>query len=371
MARNGSGTHTVPNSFTPSTTISSSAVNANFTDISAEITNSVAVDGQSTMTGTLKAANGAVALPAITFGSDPDSGMYRIGANNIGISVNETKILDIATTGLSVVGTLTPSGVIVASAGTNSAPGYSFASDLNTGMYQIGADNIGLTAGGTKIVDVATTGIAVTGTFSATGTIAGGTTTITSTSASALTVGRQGATDPVLKVNAATGSVATGISITGAAATGGVAVAAISSGTDEALTINAKGSGAIGIGSVSTGAVTITPALTANASAGVTARNTAKAFGYATYSAGTPTLQTGSFNIASITDSDTGYIRFTFTNAMANATYVAVPDLVDTDLNRKVQVVAKNTAYVELKVSNVSNNEVDPIGIGVAVFTVS
>jgi microcystin-dependent protein len=136
MARNGSGTHTVPNSFTPSTTISSSAVNANFTDISAEITNSVAADGQTTMTGTLKAANGAVALPAITFGSDPDSGMYRIGANNIGISVNETKILDIATTGLTVVGDanatiikqgtyrLVPAGAIMPYAGASVPDGW-------------------------------------------------------------------------------------------------------------------------------------------------------------------------------------------------------------------------------------------------------
>lgn len=89
-----------------------------------------------------------------------------------------------------------------------------------------------------------------------------GATTITSTSASALTVGANGATNPVLKIDAATASVATGISVTGAAAAGGVAVAVISSGTNEALTINAKGSGTIGIGSVSTGAVTITPATT-------------------------------------------------------------------------------------------------------------
>lgn len=59
--------------------------------------------------------------------------------------------------------------------------------------------------------------------------------TITNASASALTVGRQGATDPVLKVNSATASVATGIEITGAAAAGGVAIAAISSGTNENL----------------------------------------------------------------------------------------------------------------------------------------
>lgn len=90
---------------------------------------------------------------------------------------------------------------------------------------------------------------------------ASGTVTITEANANALTVGRQGATDPVLKVNSATASQATGISITGAAAAGGVAVAAISSGTDESMTINAKGSGTVTIGGTSTGNVVVGTAL--------------------------------------------------------------------------------------------------------------
>lgn len=89
--------------------------------------------------------------------------------------------------------------------------------------------------------------------------------TITSTSANALAVGRQGATAPVLKVDASTASVATGISITGAAEAAGVAVAAISSGTNENLKIDAKGSGTITLGGTSTGAITLTRAATSTA----------------------------------------------------------------------------------------------------------
>lgn len=85
---------------------------------------------------------------------------------------------------------------------------------------------------------------------------------VTSNAASAFAVGPNGSTNPVLRVDASTASAATGITITGAAAGGGVAVVARSSGTDEALTINAKGTGPIGIGSVSTGRVTITPVTT-------------------------------------------------------------------------------------------------------------
>jgi hypothetical protein len=80
---------------------------------------------------------------------------------------------------------------------------------------------------------------------------------ITVASAVALAVGRQGVTNPALLVHTSTASSATGVQITAAAAGGGVAIAAISSGTNENLTIDAKGSGTITIGGTSTGAITI------------------------------------------------------------------------------------------------------------------
>lgn len=84
---------------------------------------------------------------------------------------------------------------------------------------------------------------------------------VTSSDAAALAVGRQGATAPALQVDAATGSSATGIEITAKAAASGVALAAISSGTNEALDIDAKGSGAINLAPNSTGAVTYATSL--------------------------------------------------------------------------------------------------------------
>lgn len=94
------------------------------------------------------------------------------------------------------------------------------------------------------------------------GTTAVGTSTITSTSANALTVGANGATNPVLKINANTASVATGVTVVGAAAAGGVAVAAISSASDESLTLDAKGSGTVTINGTATGGVTLGRATT-------------------------------------------------------------------------------------------------------------
>lgn len=107
------------------------------------------------------------------------------------------------------------------------------------------------------------------------GTLASGAQTITSTSANALAVGANGTTNPVLKVNANTASVATGIQITGAAAAARVAFAVMSSGTDEGLSIDAKGSGTIRLGATSTGAIEFSRAAVPTSSDGAALGTTA------------------------------------------------------------------------------------------------
>lgn len=79
--------------------------------------------------------------------------------------------------------------------------------------------------------------------------------TLTNAQANALTVGRQGTTNPVLNVDASTASVVTGLNLKGAAAAGGMALSVTSSGTNENLTINAKGSGTIALNNTATGGV--------------------------------------------------------------------------------------------------------------------
>jgi hypothetical protein len=81
--------------------------------------------------------------------------------------------------------------------------------------------------------------------------------TVTSTSATAFAVGRQGATNPVLNIDASASLVVTGLNIVGAAAASGVAVTVTSSGTNENLTLDAKGSGTILLNGTATGAVLV------------------------------------------------------------------------------------------------------------------
>ena len=90
--------------------------------------------------------------------------------------------------------------------------------------------------------------------------------TLTNAQANALTVGRQGATNPVLNVDASTASVVTGLNMKGAAAAGGMAVSVTSSGTNENLTIDAKGSGTVTLNATATGSVLVNRLLDISAS---------------------------------------------------------------------------------------------------------
>ena len=77
--------------------------------------------------------------------------------------------------------------------------------------------------------------------------------TITSTSAQALAVGRQGLTGPALNVDSSTASQTDGLNVKGLAVGNGVQVKTITTGTNAPLTVDAAGSGNISIGSTSTG----------------------------------------------------------------------------------------------------------------------
>jgi hypothetical protein len=91
---------------------------------------------------------------------------------------------------------------------------------------------------------------------------------ITSTSANAIAIGPNGQTNPVLKVKADAASCATGIHLVGAAAASGAGIAVISSGTNENLTIDAKGSGTIALNPTGTGnVITTRPIIITNAAA--------------------------------------------------------------------------------------------------------
>ena len=111
MARNGSGTHSIPNSFNSGTAISSSAMNANFTDVATEITGSLPRDGQAAMTGQFKASSGSTSAPGVAFSSDTDTGFYRKAADTIGVVAGGTEVATISTSGFADSGGVAISGM--------------------------------------------------------------------------------------------------------------------------------------------------------------------------------------------------------------------------------------------------------------------
>lgn len=131
-----------PVHITDTTQSTSTATGALIVDGGVGIVKNVFIGGTLDVTGISTFANGTVALPSIAFTSDTDSGIYRIGANNLGVGVAGAKVLDISATGLGVVGT------VLNGDGAVATPAFSFTSDPDTGMYRIGVNQLGFAANG-------------------------------------------------------------------------------------------------------------------------------------------------------------------------------------------------------------------------------
>jgi hypothetical protein len=88
---------------------------------------------------------GSAAAPSISFGADPDTGIYRMGVNDLGVAVGGTTALEISTT------KLISSVLFLAPDGSATVPSYSFGSDQDTGMYRASANNVSFAAGGEEV----------------------------------------------------------------------------------------------------------------------------------------------------------------------------------------------------------------------------
>jgi hypothetical protein len=95
---------------------------------------------------------GTQSAPSMYFTGDIKTGIYREGTNVLGITANGT-----------IAATFGPSAcyhnrIELNDADSTTTPGLYWENDTNSGIYHIGADNIGLTLNGTKQVDFKTTG---------------------------------------------------------------------------------------------------------------------------------------------------------------------------------------------------------------------
>lgn len=162
MPRNSSGTYslyTPGNPVVTSTVISSTWANNSLADIASALTDSLSRTGDGGMQAPLELDNGAIGAPALTWATETTSGLYRNAAGDFRFAVTAGDAFGFSTQG----------GLLAN--GTVGAPSLAFLSDLDSGVYRIGANNIGVAVNGAKVLDVATTGLAVTGALSASTTI--------------------------------------------------------------------------------------------------------------------------------------------------------------------------------------------------------
>ena len=119
-----------------------------------------ALTTSTTAAGQWLGGNGTVSLPYYTFSSDPDTGLYRIGANNIGVATNGVKQVDITTSGVAVTGTI--SGTAITGSGVLSIDDTTTSTSGTTGSIHtdggLGVAGNAFVAGTAKIVGVATHG---------------------------------------------------------------------------------------------------------------------------------------------------------------------------------------------------------------------
>jgi hypothetical protein len=101
--------------------------------------------------------NGSATNPVFSFASDVDTGIYRAGDGSIGFATNGQAAMAIGTQYLTV------NRQIAATAGSASAPAFSVAGDLDTGMYRIAADILGFATGGVERARLSSGGLRATG----------------------------------------------------------------------------------------------------------------------------------------------------------------------------------------------------------------
>ena len=104
----------------------------------------------------LRIADGTELLPGIAFSGDSDSGMWRPGDDIIAFSTNGIERLRIDNSGVSLA---VP---VLFANGAEGAPSISFASDTDTGIYRVGEDDIGFSTDGTNRLSISSTAVTAT-----------------------------------------------------------------------------------------------------------------------------------------------------------------------------------------------------------------
>lgn len=97
----------------------------------------------------LLAPNGTAGAPSYSFSGETNTGLYSVGANEIGFTT--AGILRLSVSDSKITATIP----IWASNGSAASPSISFSGDINTGFYREGSDKFTVTTGGVEAASFA------------------------------------------------------------------------------------------------------------------------------------------------------------------------------------------------------------------------
>ncbi len=118
------------------------------------ISSTVVITTPTRINGQLTGAVGSVAAPGYSFISDTDTGMFSSVGDNLSFATGGVLRMAISNAAIA------PALPLTAALGSAAAPAYSFTGDTNTGIYSSGADTINLATGGTSRVSLSTAALA-------------------------------------------------------------------------------------------------------------------------------------------------------------------------------------------------------------------
>ena len=106
MPRDSNGNYTLPagNPVVSGTVVSSSWANTTMTDVATVLTASLDRSGNGGMLVSFKLTDGTAAAPGLSFTSEPTTGLYRVGAGQMGVSVGGSLVMQWSAAGLATLG---------------------------------------------------------------------------------------------------------------------------------------------------------------------------------------------------------------------------------------------------------------------------
>lgn len=156
MPRDSNGVYSLPagNPVVTLTPITSTWANSTLDDVATALTNSLDRAGSGGMTGPLKLSNGSSGAPALSWVTEPTSGLYRNAAGDFRYSISASDRLAVTAALFSVT-----TSQLAGPGGTALLPGYTFTTDPDTGLFSSGANQFDLVNGGVSTVSVTGAGL--------------------------------------------------------------------------------------------------------------------------------------------------------------------------------------------------------------------